>query len=524
MLDDEKVPAGGEPDALERVERTVAEVAAGINEPGLRAAARLQRLLLVRLPADLPGQRGLTGRSPRSASASAHGRGYAAPARQEVAGISGRSRRRWGRPPGRSPATSSCCSSSRSTISLISGLAATAWVTCFSKAVGGLLELGRLDGDADHALEPAEQRQAGLRVGDGGGVVGDGGPEARGAHAALAAGAVEDAEDAGRALVGDVLEAELLDQPSSVARPVIGTGRVWATSAISEPKVTTDSTPQRSATSRTELQKVRQRVLGSVPLISSRSRSASSAARRRRGCRATRRRASAPSVISIVGRLAWKSKNSSGSIWAISSVSSEARDRAERGAGGAGGVVPAREGGDEHRRAQLRRLALPDDRIHRGQSSDAPCRGPVRRRPAVRIGIASTGGQPTRPPANPADESGPRGGRRAAAGHGRSSGRFAVVRKDRQQAKSGTPYLSLELRDRTGSIPARIFREADQLGARFERGDAIEVRGKVERFRGGLSAEITALRRIEPGSFDPAEFLPVRLPLGRGARRASSST
>jgi len=88
------------------------------------------------------------------------------------------------------------------------------------------------------------------------------------------------------------------------------------------------------------------------------------------------------------------------------------------------------------------------------------------------------------------------------------TGRFAVVRKDRQQSKAGTPYLSLELRDRTGTIGARIFREADQLGARFERGDAIEARGKVERFRGRLSAEITAVRRLEPGAFDPAEFLP----------------
>lgn len=87
-------------------------------------------------------------------------------------------------------------------------------------------------------------------------------------------------------------------------------------------------------------------------------------------------------------------------------------------------------------------------------------------------------------------------------------GRFAVARKDRQQSKAGTPYLSLELRDRTGSIPARIFREADQLGARFERGDAIEARGKVERFRGLLSAEITAVRKLEPGAYDPAEFLP----------------
>ena len=82
------------------------------------------------------------------------------------------------------------------------------------------------------------------------------------------------------------------------------------------------------------------------------------------------------------------------------------------------------------------------------------------------------------------------------------------MRKDRQQSKAGTPYLSLELRDRTGSIPARIFRDADALGARFERGDAIEARGRVERFRGNLSAELTAVRRIEPGSFDPAEFLP----------------
>ncbi len=88
------------------------------------------------------------------------------------------------------------------------------------------------------------------------------------------------------------------------------------------------------------------------------------------------------------------------------------------------------------------------------------------------------------------------------------AGRFAVTRKDRLTSRNGSPYLAIELRDRTGSIPARIFREADQLGARFERGDAIEVRGKVERFRGELQGEITALRRIRRESYDPAEFLP----------------
>ena len=48
-----------EPDDAERVERTVLEVAGGIDEPGLRAAPLLRDLQLVRLPADLPGVRGL---------------------------------------------------------------------------------------------------------------------------------------------------------------------------------------------------------------------------------------------------------------------------------------------------------------------------------------------------------------------------------------------------------------------------------------------------------------------------------
>ncbi len=88
------------------------------------------------------------------------------------------------------------------------------------------------------------------------------------------------------------------------------------------------------------------------------------------------------------------------------------------------------------------------------------------------------------------------------------TGRFACSRKDRQIAKNGSPYLVLELRDRTGSIPARVFRGADRLGLAFERGDVIEVRGRVEQFQGRLSAELETLRRVGPEQVDPAEYLP----------------
>ena len=87
-------------------------------------------------------------------------------------------------------------------------------------------------------------------------------------------------------------------------------------------------------------------------------------------------------------------------------------------------------------------------------------------------------------------------------------GTYACVRKDRLSARNGSIYLSLELRDRTGTIPARVFREVDRLAARFKRGDAIRVAGKVERFRGELVAEVSSVEPLGEGELNPTEFLP----------------
>ncbi len=89
------------------------------------------------------------------------------------------------------------------------------------------------------------------------------------------------------------------------------------------------------------------------------------------------------------------------------------------------------------------------------------------------------------------------------------AGVFACTRKDRLLTRSGTPYLALELRDRTGTLAARVFRDADVLAGRFERGDLVRVAGRVERFRDELQAELRAIARADPGEADPAAFLPV---------------
>ncbi|MEA2248769.1 MAG: 3-5 exoribonuclease [Solirubrobacteraceae bacterium] len=89
------------------------------------------------------------------------------------------------------------------------------------------------------------------------------------------------------------------------------------------------------------------------------------------------------------------------------------------------------------------------------------------------------------------------------------AGVFACTRKDRLLSRSGTPYLAVELRDRTGALGGRVFRDADLHAGRFERGDLVRVAGRVERFRDELQVELRAIARAEAGEADPAAFLPV---------------
>jgi len=85
---------------------------------------------------------------------------------------------------------------------------------------------------------------------------------------------------------------------------------------------------------------------------------------------------------------------------------------------------------------------------------------------------------------------------------------FACTRKERQISRAGTPYLTLELRDSSGSIRARAFRDADVLAGRFERGQLVRVRGRVQRFREELQIELRAIEPAGDGEADPARFLP----------------
>jgi 3'-5' exoribonuclease len=86
---------------------------------------------------------------------------------------------------------------------------------------------------------------------------------------------------------------------------------------------------------------------------------------------------------------------------------------------------------------------------------------------------------------------------------------FACVRKERLLTRSGDPYLTVELRDQSGSVTGRVFRDADLHAGRFERGELVHVHGRVERFRGELQIAVERIARVDAGEQEAARFLPV---------------
>src|SRR3954465_7693080 len=181
-----------------------------------------------------------------------------------------------------------------------------------------------------------------------------------------------------------------------------------------------------------------------------------------------------------VGRVDWKSTKSSGSIVA-KRVASSAVPRKERAA------VADSPASFQPLNAHTRAGALrPSGRRSQRRGCIAFTVAGRVRRPGQYLGVAAITSL------RPGDE---------------IAGVYACTRKDRLLARTGTPYLALELRDRTGTLAGRAFKDADVLAGRFDRGELVRVRGRVERFRDELQVDVREIERAEAA--DPAAFLPV---------------
>lgn len=88
------------------------------------------------------------------------------------------------------------------------------------------------------------------------------------------------------------------------------------------------------------------------------------------------------------------------------------------------------------------------------------------------------------------------------------NGTFLVQHKDVRQKKSGEPYLSLTLADRTGDLDARMFDNAADAMNTFERDDFIRVKGLVQIFQNRQQLTIHKIQPVPESEVDFADFFP----------------
>ncbi|MFO0957035.1 MAG: HD domain-containing protein [Isosphaeraceae bacterium] len=83
-----------------------------------------------------------------------------------------------------------------------------------------------------------------------------------------------------------------------------------------------------------------------------------------------------------------------------------------------------------------------------------------------------------------------------------------VVDKQLRTNRQGGQYLHLELRDKTGSIGARLWNVPDHLANAFDSGDYLRVQGKTQLFQGSLQLILSRIDPVDSSSIDPSEYLP----------------
>ncbi len=85
---------------------------------------------------------------------------------------------------------------------------------------------------------------------------------------------------------------------------------------------------------------------------------------------------------------------------------------------------------------------------------------------------------------------------------------FLVLSKEIRQKKTGEPYLSLHLSDRTGEIEAKMWDNVAEVMHTFDRDDFVKVKGLAQVYQSRSQFTIHRLRRLEEHEIDFSDFFP----------------
>ena len=87
-------------------------------------------------------------------------------------------------------------------------------------------------------------------------------------------------------------------------------------------------------------------------------------------------------------------------------------------------------------------------------------------------------------------------------------GIFLVKQKFLRVGKTGSPYLSIILGDKTGEITGRIWENVDELKETFNEGDIVWIQSRCILYQGYPQLHIYHVEKYNQQDIDFTEFLP----------------
>ena len=85
---------------------------------------------------------------------------------------------------------------------------------------------------------------------------------------------------------------------------------------------------------------------------------------------------------------------------------------------------------------------------------------------------------------------------------------FLVGSKEIRQKKSGEPFLSLMLADKTGDVDSKMWDNVAEVMHTFDRDDFLKVKGVAQVFQNRIQLTIHKLQKIDDSEADFADFFP----------------
>lgn len=84
---------------------------------------------------------------------------------------------------------------------------------------------------------------------------------------------------------------------------------------------------------------------------------------------------------------------------------------------------------------------------------------------------------------------------------------YLLADKQLRANRNAALYLLVELRDKTGAIGARMWNATEEAAARYNPGDYVAVKGKVQLYQGALQMILTQIQTVPAERLDPTDFV-----------------